>query len=367
MADGPTGGGFDGGRAGEGGEGGVVGEAFGVVAGSNEQDRGDIGSDTFSGPQGGVGLGDQFVETVAELVEFVAEGLVAAGQASKRELGGLDGVRDLTGSDPGTALDGGLEPLPGEGLADLVGSGEDQVLELTGHPGAGVAGGSERHPDRPDRFDDSVAALGCDGRIAVEGGSGSSLGVHGVVLAPAPSGLTVRAADLHNLDVFAGEVASKPGAVASRPFDSHLDELAEATHPAQQPPVARGCRWPRRHVEDPAGLVHDGGDVEVLVGIHAAVDPGPRLGHAGRRLPCSSVGIGTTGRDGGQDTQGGLARLLSGHVRPTGRCASPIEAKPTDQEQGTGPVTARDRSRPDRRPAHHECHGGDVGVGERAG
>src|SRR5918996_1127290 len=28
----------------------------------------------------------------------------------------------------------------------------------------------------------------------------------------------------------------------------------------------------------------------------------------------------TTGRDGGQDTQGAMARLLSGHVRPTGRC-----------------------------------------------
>ena len=53
-------------------------------------------------------------------------------------------------------------------------------------------------------------------------------------------------------------------------------------------------------------LVNDRGDVAVLVSVDAAVDADDLIRHDEALPSLLASGVGTTGRDGGQDSQGGL-------------------------------------------------------------
>ena len=168
---------------------------------------------------------------------------------------------------------------------------------------------------------------------------GGCLGVDGVGLATAPAGLAVRPVDLEDLDTGLTEVASQAGPVGAGPFDAHLGDLAERAHPIEQLAVASGRGREALRVEDLAPLVDDSCDVDVFVRVHPADDNFRLTWHAGTCLPLIRW-VCWHHRPGRRT---GLSRWSQGSyqvtsVRPAGaRLGAGTE--PTDQRQGTRPVT----------------------------
>lgn len=145
---------------------------------------------------------------------------------------------------------------------------------------------------------------------------------------PAP-GLAIGPVHLDHCHPLAGQKAGQAGPVGTRALDADAHHRAPLAHPGQQLPVAGQVGWERFSPEDPPGAVDHRRNVHLAVGVHPAghLDrPAghPRLfvWHACLAIPFARRSeVGTTGRDGGQDSHGALPRLLSGHVRPTGWCA----------------------------------------------
>jgi hypothetical protein len=191
---------LDRGRAAERGECGVAGEPVRVVAGCNQQDGGDVGADTDGFAQGRVRSGGEHVELAPELVKVDGEGLMLASQGSHRHLGALVRVSEIARPEPCSTFHArrcveGLE-VPSE----LIGSAHDEIAQLVGDPGAGVAGRAERHSDRSDGLDDPVCGLRHRRGVTVQRRSGGGLGIDGVVLAVPAASLAVRAVHLEHLD-----------------------------------------------------------------------------------------------------------------------------------------------------------------------
>ena len=133
--------------------------------------------------QSRVGCGGELIEVPAQLGEVFVEGAVLARQGAQGGLGGLCGLGDVAGTEPGAsphALGGG-ERL--QVAAQLVVGGGDEVADLVGDAGAMGSGRAQRDPQNPYRLDYPVVALGHRGGVAAERGAGGGLGVDGVGLA----------------------------------------------------------------------------------------------------------------------------------------------------------------------------------------
>lgn len=66
-----------------------------------------------------------------------------------------------------------------------------------------------------------------------------------------------------------GEVSCEASAVGAGALDADPDQFAVATHPGQQSAVSGPGRGEAAGAQHGAGCVHDRGDVDVLVGVHA--------------------------------------------------------------------------------------------------
>ena len=184
--------------------------------------------------------------------------------------------------------------------------------------------------------------------VTVQRGTRCCFRVDGVVLAAPPSCLAVRAVHLHDVDVFAHQMAREARAIGAGAFHADPHEGAGRPHPREQAPIALRRRRERRRAEDPPRGVDDRGDVEVLVRVDAARDALDVFSHAGICLPSLlRVMDRTTGRDGGQDTHGaGQGSYQVTFARPVGACPRPepdrqISSKARDQSQTKGQTEPR--------------------------
>ncbi len=145
-------------------------------------------------------------------------------------------------------------------------------MDLVQGLGAGLVSAALHGLQRPERLDRSVVALGLAGRLTGLNGAGRGDGVDDVCFAVAASDLPVGSGDLDDLDSGVAEVPCQCGAVAAGALDTDLVELTLPAQPGEQSPVAGDGGRERLGAEHPAELVEGGGDVQVLVGVHAAGD-----------------------------------------------------------------------------------------------
>jgi len=82
--------------------------------------------------------------------------------------------------------------------------------------------------------------------------------------------LPVRAHHLAHIGPLGGEVASEAGTPRPGALDTDGDDVAVATNPAPQLPIADGGRRERGGTEQASRVVERSGDVDVLVSVDAA-------------------------------------------------------------------------------------------------
>ena len=270
-------------------------------------------------------------------VGLAAERLVASCECAQRPFrSGGDLVGGRVGAQAGAGVDEGAARQSGELVFELFGGGDEEAVDLVDRAGAGLERRASSDVQHPDCFHQTVAAFGLSCGFAAQRGARRGFGVGGVGLAVAPPRLAVGTVHLHHRHADRGEVARQAGAVAAGAFHADDPQRTPGPQPGDEFAVAGHSRRERRRVQHPPRPVHGCGDVVVTMGVHPTDHFNRFLRHNGAALLRANQWVkGTTGRDGGQDTQGVSSRLLSGHVRPTGRCASPTSTRPTDRKQGT--------------------------------
>ena len=188
---------------------------------------------------------------------------------------------------------------------ERLGGGHDHVVDLVDRLSAGFERRAPGDAQHPDRLHQAVAGLGHSGGFAAERGPSRGFGVDGVGLAAAPSRLAVGAVHLHHADALAGEAARQAGAVAAGALHADAHQLAPGSQPGEQFAIAGARRRERFGAQQAPRRIDGGGDVVVAVGVHAADDFNRLLGHNDAALlRAHRTGMGTAGRDGGQDTHG---------------------------------------------------------------
>src|SRR3954469_4674060 len=125
----------------------------------------------------------QLGEDRVELGDLGVEGLVAAGEAAQRVTCRAEAVASPAAMYPCAAGDELAVGELAERLAQLVGRGHDQVLEMQDRLRASLDRTGPRVAQHPDRFDDPVTGLRLGGRLAGEDAACGGFGVAGVVLA----------------------------------------------------------------------------------------------------------------------------------------------------------------------------------------
>lgn len=134
--------------AAEGGERGVAGEAFGVVAGHDQQDRCDVAADTERSAQRRVHDLREPVELTADRLDIGGERLVLACQGPQGCLGCFGRINGVAGAEPGASLDTRrvVEVLEGRDEV-LQARTHNQCVDLVDHLGAGVAARRQHDPE----------------------------------------------------------------------------------------------------------------------------------------------------------------------------------------------------------------------------
>lgn len=163
---------------------------------------------------------------------------------------------------------------------------------------------------------------------------------------PAPN-LVVRPDHLHHLQASAHQMPGETHAIETGALHTDLDDRPESPHPAPRCAVTFWTRHKRLSAQHAARVVNDRGDVSVLVSVDAAVDAGDLIDHDEALPSLPASGVGTTGRDGRQDSQGALPKAaMRSHPPDRSVRASSRDTESTDHQTAQGPVTPRVRSKP---------------------
>jgi hypothetical protein len=134
--------------------------------------------------------------------------------------------------------------------------------------GAGLDGGVFGQFEHPQHLHRPVTGLGAAASAAAEDRPGGGFGVEGVGLAPSAAGGLVGCVDLDHLDPGHPQVPGQRRTVGPGALHPGPPQHPEATHPAQQRPIAdRSGREVRAAQQHPQRR-DDRGDVHVVVGIH---------------------------------------------------------------------------------------------------
>jgi molybdopterin biosynthesis enzyme len=215
-------------------EGGLVGEAVGILAGRDEHLPGHVGTDAFECEQPGVDLGHERTEQLVEIGDLDAERPVAPSKRAQRDLGGrariagTGTVRPLVGADL-DQFSVGQRPQLG---AQRFRCRDDQRLDLSLHVSAVPDGRTARHPQCPQRLDTTVSLLGQPGAHPGQRGPGRSLGIDGIGFALPPAGLAVGPVDLDHGHALGGQQSGQAGPVDTGALDTDQQQRPE---PAQPP------------------------------------------------------------------------------------------------------------------------------------
>lgn len=172
-----------------------------------------------------------------------------------------------------------------EGLAEIVGPGDDQRPHLVDRGRAVPGGGAADEPQRPDRLDIAGSSLGLRGRLAglrcPDGGDR----IDRVRLAVASTFLPVGTGHLDDRHSLPVEITGQARTVGSGALDPDALDVPEALEPSQQLVVAEGISGERPDTELSAALVERGDHVHVAVGVDARRDQRRELCQCGHRHP----------------------------------------------------------------------------------
>ena len=118
-----------------------------------------------------------------------------------------------------------------QGFAQLVGGGDDEVLDVQQGLGARFDGAGAGVAQHADRFDDAVTCLGDRGCLAGEDVACGRFGVAGVVLAAVAAADACGTGDLDDVDALEPQRACQAHAVAAGAFDAGLADRAASLRP----------------------------------------------------------------------------------------------------------------------------------------
>ena len=159
-------------------------------------------------------------------------------------------------------------------VAQLVRRGDDRVVELLQGRPAALDRGLASRAQHPQGLHRAAAVLGHLDSTSHASRLGRRDRIECVVFSPGSSRGPVGTGHLEDGHSGQRQVPGNAGAVAAGGFDSHAQQLAVRPEPGKHRPVAGPCRGERFSAEHRAFERHDGGGVQILVGIDAPDDPG---------------------------------------------------------------------------------------------
>ena len=133
------------------------------------------------------GLGAEMVDLGGEFSDLCGEGLVSAGQGTQRRFGVSDGGVGCAGTETGAGLYAGFGRKSSKLVSDLVGSGNNQGVQLVDGLGAGLGRRTAGHREHSYRFDWTVTAFGHCGGLSAENRPSRGLRVGGVSFTEPPA------------------------------------------------------------------------------------------------------------------------------------------------------------------------------------
>jgi hypothetical protein len=104
---------------------------------------------------------------------------------------------------------------------------------------------------------------------------GGILRVEIIVLSTSPAILSVGGRDLQNLNPNGLNEAKQAGSIAAGGFDPDPLDLTKGSHPGEHLPVTLSGRGKALAPQNTVTFINDGGDMQILVGVHAANDMSP--------------------------------------------------------------------------------------------
>ena len=159
----------------------------------------------------------------------------------------------------------------------LIGAGETEVTDLVQAAGAGLAAGTLRDQQRPDRFDVAVRGFRDPRRPARQRGAGRFDRVDRIGLALHAADLTVGAIDLDHDQPARLEIARQARAIRAGALDPDSCDRTERAQPVVQRDEPDGALRERLDTEHTAVRVERGGDMVVEVGVDSTRDRARRI------------------------------------------------------------------------------------------
>lgn len=252
-------------------------DAFGVVAGDDEDLRGSVDADAELFEQVRGALQDELLDLRLEFLDLVVQSDPTFRDRPERVPVRVLGRRQPAGSESGTVPGDHLLRFLGGLSAEVLGGVDEHRLEHHHRPGAVLHRGIVRNLQLPDHLDDPVSGLRNRGHEPGENCSCGVLRVQRVRLAVQAPQPPIGAGDLDHLVPVPANERGQASAIGTGALDPERDDLPERRRPLRQLPEPGGVGRDRQGREDPADRVHHRGNVNVLVSIDADHDV-PRAG-----------------------------------------------------------------------------------------
>jgi hypothetical protein len=207
-------------------------------------------------------VGGLLVEVVHSASQCPQRGL-----CDGRDVGGGGGPQGS--ADPDQVGGGQVAEL----VAQLVGRGADQRVDLVDRLGPGLAGAEYRNPQHAQGFHVAVAGLGRAVRGPTQRGAGRADRVDRVGLTRQAPRLAVGSVDLDHHDVVGVQEPGQPRSVAAGPLHPDQGDLTERGQPPQQLAVSRSRGRERRRSQHPSDVVQRRRHVHIQMRIDTAGNP----------------------------------------------------------------------------------------------
>jgi len=251
----------------------VVAQPVRVVTGSDQQRRSRLGTDTRQCEQRRRSGGDEYRDLSVECCDLRVERLEPPRDRGEGEPRSPFRRVRPAGTEPCRARHEVTAPQPAQTIAHRVRRVHQRAVEDVHRLRPRLHRRPSREPQHPQALDRARCRLGRAGRLTHEHRASCFLRVDRVRLAAPPPSLPVRPTHLDDDDSGRLEVARKAGSPRPGPLDSDRRHVTERREPRSQLAIPATRRRELGVAEMPAQLVERRGDMDILVGVHAADDP----------------------------------------------------------------------------------------------